>query len=189
MRLPSLRWLAAGIPLILTLLGSLGTAPVHAQEHHAADEGDGHHYKNELALFLGNTNRDGRDAFTVGLDYARAISERLAIGVFFDRATGDRGRAWVLGVPLYIETGLGHLSLTVGAGIEEESTFQEEELHGATTEDGAHESGTLFMVRLGAQYPLHFGQNGRFFVAPQANVDITEAHAATVLGAIVGVTF
>jgi hypothetical protein len=181
------------------LLAISNTAPLLAQEEeaggraaeeHATEEHGGEHaYRNELAVFFGNTNRASVDAFTIGFDYARALSERFALGLFFDRATGDGGRAWVVGVPLYIETGLGHLSLTVGAGVEREEPFEDESSLGRSAEEESHEASTLFMGRFGAQYPFHFGHDGRFFVAPQVNLDITKSHAATVIGAIVGVQF
>lgn len=161
-----------------------------AAQHQSQDHAQGAHgYKNEVALFMGNTNRDGRDAFTVGLDYARELSPLLAIGVFFDRATGSRGRAWVLGLPLYIETGIGHLSATLGVGVEKESALDESDpAHGETAGE-EHEPGTLMMGRMGAQYPLHFGSGGRLFVAPQVNYDVTREHGAWVLGVIGGFVF
>ena len=171
---------------------ALAAGPAAGQEHADGAEARSHSehgYKNEVALFVGNTNRDGRDAFTVGFDYARELSHLLAVGVFFDRATGDRGRAWVLGVPLYIESGLGHLSFTLGAGVEKESANPSSDEPSTRSSSGEEEGGTLFMGRFGAQYPVHFGREGRLFVAPQANYDVTRKHGAWVLGVLGGFVF
>jgi hypothetical protein len=167
----------------------LSFGPVSAQEVHTGGEGEARHaFANELALFLGNTNLDGEDGFTIGLDYARTLSERVALGVFLDWAIGDNGRAFVVGVPLSFSPGIGELALTVGAGLERETPRSDavEPLDSAET---AHEAETLFMGRLGAQYPVVFGPEGRFFLAPQANLDVTHKHTATVLGATIGVEF
>ena len=173
--------------VLATALPSL--TPLSAQGAHAeSDDDTAHHFANELALFVGNTNLDGEDGFTIGFDYARAFSEKVAVGLFLDCAIGDNGRAFVAGVPLYLSPGLGDLSFTVGAGIERETpTSEPVEPH--DSDENAHEAETLLMGRLGAQYPVFFGHDGRFFVAPQANLDVTRKHTAVVLGAIIGVEF
>ncbi len=177
---------ALTLPVLAALLL---LAPLSAQEAHGEDHGEAtHHFANELALFVGNTHRDGRDGFTIGLDYARSLSERVALGLFFDWAIGDNGRAFVAGVPVYLTPGFGDLSLTLGAGIERE-TPTSETVESQDSSENAHEAETLFMARFGMQYPLYFGPGGRFLVAPQANLDVTREHRAAVLGAIIGVEF
>ena len=165
----------------------LAAHPVVAQEpEEEGHEAPQHAFDNEIAVFVGNTRKLGGDAFTVGMEYIRELTPRFGTGIFFDWATNHAERSFIAGIPLYIQSGLGHLSITVGAGVEKET---EVEVEHETEEDEAHGGGYLFLARFGAQYPFHFGSQGRFVVAPQTNLDLTKNENAWVLGAIVGVAF
>jgi len=168
----------------------LFAAPRPAAAQEAEEEGHAvadHALSNEIALFVGNTRKEGGDALTFGLDYVRELSPRFGTGVFFDWATNHAERSFIVGIPLYVQTGLGHLIVTMGPGIERETEVGNDP---EEAEEGHGESGdVLFLFRLGAQYGFHFGAGGRFVIAPQTNLDLTKRENAWVLGAIVGVAF
>lgn len=166
--------------------GSLGAQEAHAagddsQEH--AESGHGE-FRNEIGLFLGNTRKSNQDAFTVGLEYLRVLGGPFSLGVFTERVSSAHERAYLVGAGLWFEV-LPHLGITVGGGVEREE-FDEPE-HGAEGEH--HEDKTIGLLRVGGSYAVHLGSEGRWVIAPQAYLDISQGNDAWVLGASLGYTF
>lgn len=183
--------LMAGIGLGLALSVGVGAA----QEAHAASQGEEAHsqeegghgaFKNEVGLFLGNTRKSNHDAFTVGLDYLRVLGGRFNLGAFLDYASSGNERDYIVGGGLWVEV-VEHGAVLLGGGIERE-VFESEGAHG-TEEAEPHGDKTLGLIRVGASYVFHFGSDGRWGVAPQAFLDITQGNDAWVLGAALGYVF
>ncbi len=165
------------------------------EQHEGSPAGPEAHeaYPNEIALFFGGTRRTGETAFTFGFDYGRSIAAGFGTGVFFDWAAGNFEREFIVGIPLYYETGLGHLVGTLGLGIERANELSQpteeggsEEEHGDSSEKAQR---TLALLRLGLQYPTHFGYQGRISFGPQVNLDVTKETEALVFGVFLGVLF
>lgn len=182
----------AGIGLGLALtVGTAGAQEAHAgdagEEAHAQEEGGHGGLKNEVAIFLGNTRKSNHDAFTVGLDYARALGARFGLGAFFDYASSGSERDYILGGGLWVEV-IEHGAVLLGGGVEREEFSGSEGAHGAA-EGEPHGDKTVGLIRVGATYAFHFGSEGRWGLAPQAFLDITEGNDAWVLGVALGYTF
>jgi hypothetical protein len=58
--------------------------------------------------------------------------------------------------------------------------------HGDESEEAQR---TLALLRLGLQYPTHFGYQGRISFGPQVNLDFTKESESLVFGVILGVLF
>jgi len=146
-------------------------------------------YDNELSIFVGNTNKGAENSPTLGLDYVREITHKVGAGIFFDWAANHHERSFIVGVPLFYKP-FNELTFVAGPGVEREKEVHEEE-HTAepTSEGGAQEAATLFLVRLGALYPIHLGARGHILLTPQINWDITSRNNAVVVGAGVGIAF
>jgi hypothetical protein len=165
------------------------------QEEHEGEAAEVAHveYNNEIALFFGGTRRSGETAFTFGFDYGHSISEGFGTGVFFDWAADHTEREFIVGIPLYYETGLGHLVGTLGLGVERVNELNQPTEEGGSDEehdDSSEEAQrTLALLRLGVQYPTHFGYQGRISFGPQVNLDVTKESEALVFGVFLGVLF
>jgi hypothetical protein len=166
--------------------GSLAGQEAHgagdASEQHA-EAGHGE-FRNEIGLFLGNTRKSNKDAFTFGLEYLRALPGPFSVGMVAERVSSAHERAYLLVAGLWFEV-LPHFGISVGGGVEREE-FDEPE-HAAEGEH--HEDKTIGLLRVGTSYAFHFGSEGRWVLAPQAFMDISQGNNAWVLGAGVGYTF
>ncbi len=141
-----------------------GEAPEHAEEAEQEHRGRPHH-RNEIALFLGATDESGHDTeLTLGLEYARTVAERWAIGGLIDYAGGEL-RNLVVGVPIFWHPGRGW-KMFAAPGVELHRGRDGESLHSAQSgEQGeADEDETHFLVRLGAAYAFHLGE--RYGIEP-----------------------
>ena len=181
--------LMVGIGLGLALMAGAGAAQeAHAGAEGEAQEGGGHgDLKNEVAIFVGNTRKSNHDAFTVGLDYVRALGGRFDLGAFFDYASSGSERDYIIGGGLWVEV-IEHGAVLLGGGVEREEFSESGEAHG-TAEGEPHGDKTVGLIRLGGAYAFHFGSEGRWGLAPQAFLDITEGNDAWVLGVALGYSF
>lgn len=168
---------------------------VGAQEHEGGEDPHGHgegahgEFKNEVALFLGNTHRSDENAFTVGLDYVRLLTDRFSLGVFADYADSKSERDFILGAGVWIEL-FEHAGILVGGGLERatyEGSHGDPDPH--SSESGHEGTRTHGLFRVGASYAFHFGTQKRFGVAPQAFLDVVEGHEVWVTGLAVGYLF
>ena len=71
----------------------------YAQEHESHHEEAHKLHANTLGLFLGETFEGSEEAFTLGLEYERRLSESFGIGLLVEHVFGDLD-FWVYGVPL-----------------------------------------------------------------------------------------
>ena len=108
----------------------------------------------------------------------------LILGLFFDYATSDSERDYILGAGLWLEV-LPHFSLFAGAGVEKEEFPEVEQ----SEEGEGHEDETVLLGRFGAAYAYHFGAGHRWTLAPQAFLDVVERNNAWVLGVGFGYVF
>jgi hypothetical protein len=179
--------MVGGVLVVVGLsAGSLGGQEAHAagdesQEH--AESGHGE-FRNEVAVFLGNTRKSNKDAFTVGLEYLRALGGPFSVGLVAERVSSAHERAYILVAGLWFEV-LPHLGITVGGGVEREE-FDELE---HASEGEHHEDKTIGILRVGTSYAIHVSAEGRWVIAPQAFLDVTEGNDAWVLGLGLGYTF
>jgi hypothetical protein len=173
----------------LGCLLAVSAVGIGAQEHpgeeahgHAEEEGAHGDFKNEVALFLGNTHRSEENAFTMGVDYARVLNHRFSLGVFADYADSRSERDFILGAGIWVEF-LEHAGILVGGGLER-ATYE-----GPHGDPEPHSSGedhegtkTHGLLRVGATYAFHFGSRGQFGLAPQVFLDVVDGHEVWVTG-------
>ena len=157
-----------------------------AQELPESEEPEEAEAANEVAVFLGDTRKDGHDTFTIGLDYERRLSERHGVGFLADWAATDQEREFIAAVPyFYHPPQLPGLKFIVAPGLE----FVGEDVEvdageGEVEIETEHE--TLFLVRIGAGYAWELG---RFIVGPQVNWDLVDGPDAFVFGVSAGIGF
>ncbi len=171
--------------LLLALNAAVATAqetgaePAHGrQEHHAG------HHANHLAVLVGASTLTGElpegssgTAFTLGLDYERRLTRVIGFGFLADYAAGGVGRAFLLGVPLFVRPVAG-LGLTLAPGVEFEREEAEELETRSSSVEGAHTS-THFAFRVGAFYA--FPLSSMFSLVPQFNADFISGKGATLV--------
>ena len=109
------------------------------------------------------------------------------LGAFFDYASSGSERDYILGGGLWVEV-IEHGAVLLGGGVEREEFSGPEGAHGAG-EGEPHGDKTVGLIRVGATYAFHLGSEGRWGLAPQAFLDITEGNDAWVLGVALGYTF
>jgi hypothetical protein len=130
--------------------------PASAQHH-----GEHEPHRNYVALFTGLTHEERRDnAFTLGLEYARAVGARVTIGALAEHAFGDHS-FWILAVPFGYK--LGQWRAIVAPGVE----LAESESHN--------------LVRLGIEY--EFVVDG-WEVAPAFGLDFVEEDVIPIYGVV-----
>ena len=76
-------------------------------------------------------------------------------------------------------------AVLLGGGVEKEDYSGSDVAHGAG-EGEPHGDKTVGLIRVGATDAFHFGSEGRWGLAPQAFLDITEGNDAWVLGGALG---
>lgn len=158
-------------PLSLTLvLGALLPAGVSAEEHpaeehdsHTSHENhDSHEPHSTVGIFIGDTNEDRRNGFTVGLEYEYRVSQLLGLGITAEHVAGEFDTN-VFVAPIALHS--GPWKVYAGPGIE----------------DG--EEGSEFLMRVGLEYGFHFGE---YEISPQVDVDFVDGEQLFVLGVVVG---
>jgi len=180
--------------LALALLAS----PLRAQEtpppsSTTAAEAPGEEHANDLGAFFGGTSESDDTHFTIGLEYERRLSERLALIVVAEHVNGID--AWVFLAPLAFRP-FRQLPLTLYAGPGVETKVPEPEAEDAGSTDEAQETSgegereTLLVLRAGVGWPFELG---RLSVHPQLEVDFAREHdawqTALVFGVAVGFGF
>ena len=126
------------------------------------------HHKHHAAVILGVTEKDGKTAGTAGIEYTYRLSNRFALGGWYEKSNGDFDleAGGVIG-KLFVTD---KLPLMLGIGTER-----------ALFEDAK------YLVRLGAEYRFHLG---RVIIAPSGWVDLVEdGHQLFFIGASIGVGF
>jgi hypothetical protein len=222
MRNPLLRCTASLALLFAAFVAS--PAFVAAQEGHeeaagheadaaAAGEHDAHaaHDKNEIAVFLGASNRlkfeDDEVGLTIGVEYARAIYDRTGLTLGFEFSGGDIQRDWITFLlvahqpfegwarPLVLYLGPGLEVARVDEQLLEEDLEGGEEVeHFTTAEDLADEhtaedatkTEVAMLVRMGLGWPFHAGQ---FSIIPNVNFDLVGEDWTLVAGVTLGYRF
>ena len=161
-------------PLSLTLvLGALLSAGVGAEEQpageHEADKSHESHNSHEssephstVGIFIGDTNEDRRNGFTVGLEYEYRVSQLLGLGITAEHVAGEFDTN-VFVAPIALHS--GPWKVYAGPGIE----------------DG--EEGSEFLMRVGLEYGFHFGE---YEISPQVDVDFVDGEQLFVLGVVFG---
>ena len=215
-RTASLALLFAAIvanPAIVAAQEGHEEAAGHEAEAAAAGEHDAHaeHAKNEIAMFVGASNRlkfeDDEVGFTVGFDYARALDDRTALALGIEFAGGDIQRDWITFLVLThqpFEGWLRPLVLYIGPGLEvagvdeqqleEDLEGGEEVEHFVTAEELAdehsgedtRETEVAMLVRMGVGWPFHAGQ---FSIIPNVNFDLVGEDWTLVAGVTLGYRF
>jgi hypothetical protein len=191
-------------------------AAAHGAEAAAAGEHEEHaehavHEKNEIAMFVGASNRlkfeDDEVGFTFGFEYGRAIYDRTGLALGFEFAGGDIERDWITFLvlsyqpfdgwarPLLIYLGPGLEVARVDEQLLEEDLEGGEEVeHFTTAEDlaGEHsaedgrETEVDMLVRMGLGWPFHAGQ---FSIIPNVNFDLVGENWTLVAGVTLGYRF
>jgi hypothetical protein len=191
-------------------------AAAHGAEAAAAGEHEEHaehavHEKNEIAMFVGASNRlkfeDNEVGFTIGFDYARSIYDRTQLALGFEFAGGNIERDWITFLvvahqpfegwarPLLLYLGPGLEVARVDEQLLEEDLESGEEVeHFATAEELADEHSTEdstetkvdMLVRMGLGWPFHAGQ---FSIIPNVNFDLVGEDWTLVAGVTLGYRF
>ena len=171
-------WGAGGI-----LLGLLAGAPAvavepsqqqepaqHAQEEHGGQEHEEHSHPNEVVLLLGVTHEaeGGENFFTIGGEYGRLLTPRIAVTAAFEHISDID--AWVFAFPVGFALYEGWF-VTFGPGFEAVSRRREaveeleealeeghhvegDEVHAALTTTGSDNN---FLLRFGSGYKFELG--------------------------------
>lgn len=167
------------IQLILSFVCSLYITVAFAEEKLIAEH---EHPRHHAAVFLGNTNKDGDNAFTIGADYSYRITPLLSVGGLVDHAGGDIDET-LIAATLAVHP-VNRLKLLVGAGAgfaEEEEEIEEE---GDVRVEKKNE--TEAVLRLGASYEFEVGE---FSLSPTVNLDLVDGNDAWVFGLNFGRSF
>ncbi len=128
---------------------------------------DAHHSKNYAGFFVGGTGETRRDrAITLGVEYERALTKRIRVGVVGEYAFGDED--FLIGI-VPVSWNINGFGLYAGPGFEHK--------RGEETE---------FLGRVGARYAIEFEQ---YELAPQINFDWVDGDYVTVIGFSVVRTF
>ena len=137
-----------------------------AERNHKKETPEHHH---GVELFLGNTQDDGENAFSIGLTYEYRLSELFGIGGLIEYA-GEDFREWILAVPFFLHPYKGWRFL-VAPGIDIDD------------EDGDNN----FLFRAGAAYEFEIAE--RWSITPEFNVDFVDGDEVLVYGLSFGYGF
>ncbi len=154
-----IRTLAIAFVLISLPLASVANEPslgdAHGKEHT--------YHPNVIGVFAGVTSESRREeAFTLGIEYERRLSERIGVGAVVERATGDLD-FWVYAVGIALHE--GPWRFFAGPGIEDSD---------------AH--GNEFLFRVGVEYGWHVGS---VEIAPQVDLDFVDGETELVVGLVI----
>ncbi len=201
-----------GLPRVAVGQEAHAPAAEHAEQEHDAGSATEHgHEENEIAVFVGATERlkfeDDETGLTFGLEYQRGIGERAALAFTFEWAGGDIERDWIGLVGVYYEPFDGwaeRIVFTLGAGIEvakiDEIALEIDEHGGSGSAEshggdllaegeagnGERETEVEPLARLGVGYAVHIGS---FSLIPQLNFDIVSDDVTLVGGVALGFRF
>ena len=169
------RWLAAAGLCALLLSAAPALAddrvdPAASPQEDAEEPESESEPPNTLALFLGNTNEEQENGFSIGLEYEHELAEFIGVGAIVERASGDIGSTVAL--LTVILHPFGGFDVILGLGVEFKDAREE---HG---EEEPATSGAL--GRIGVAYAFKFG---RFAFVPQVNLDFFQREEALVVGA------
>lgn len=163
------------------------TTDVHAPPPsgvHDATQTDHHgEFLNEFMFFVGDTRKGGENEFTVGFDYLRTLGSHWGVGIFLDYARGEFEREYIAGAGLFWAPIPAAPDLHLFGGLGYERLNED---HGG---HGEWESEDLLLGRLGGTWLFHFGDRGRWVLAPQAFWDIVRGNDAAVFGVGLGYLF
>jgi hypothetical protein len=177
------------VGVTLALLSAIALTPLAAAAQEPEPTEHEHRFSNEAGIFLGDTHKDGNDAFTIGLDYQHRLSPVIGAGLLVEWASNDKESEFVLGVPLFLHPpGAGGLEFVAAPAVElvEEEEKDGDGEHSERGDEEEEEEETFFLLRLGVEYGLEVG---RLVIAPGVFWDIVEGPDALVYGAAMGVAF
>ena len=160
---------------------SLPCASLTAQEHDASGEVEPHEYhRNHGAAFLGaTTHLDPEDTgFTIGVEYARMLSRRLAVALTVEMASSQLERDIIVVLPLILYPWRG-LALAAGPGAEF-ATLEAE--HGDEIEEVTE---LELLLRFGVGY--WFELNETVAASPAIFADVAQGRWSLVYGIVFGV--
>ncbi len=145
-----------------------------------------HESKYHAGIFLGATSNleDKTTDFSIGLDYEYKLDmleQTFGIGFIMEAVFAEHKES-ILGLPIFIHPGLGHLKFWLAPGVE----FGDEPIASNETEDVPTEFKTNFLFRLGIGYDFHFDM---FAVSPAISLDMIKGNIALVYGLTVGMSF
>lgn len=110
--------------LLLLFNSAVGAAQKADPAPHGPDQHHAEHHANHVSLFAGASTLTGETpeggsgtAFTLGLDYERRLTRIIGLGLLAEYVAGGVGRAFFLGVPLFVHP-VGGLGLTLASGVE-----------------------------------------------------------------------
>ena len=140
------RSLSVFVAVMLTLtIIDVAAAETEREHPEGADS-----HRHSMELFLGNTNEESEDAFTIGLGYEYRLEEHFGVGFLVEGIAGDL-REWIIGVPLFIHP-YKDWRFVLAPGVQHSRDTKEEEL----------------LFRVGAAYEFEVG---RLSITPAFNVD------------------
>ncbi len=162
-RSPTLYVLLAGLAMLLALPSAVfANEPAHDDKHPEAHSEEHAFHRNVIGVFAGVTSESRREeAFTLGIEYERRLSERFGVGGLVERAMGDL-EFWVYAVTFAYHE--GPWKFYGGPGIEDSD---------------AH--GNEFLFRVGVEYAWEVGS---YEIAPQLDVDFVDGEHELVLGLV-----
>jgi len=137
--------------------GDVGDDTAQGEAMEWAEEG-----RNDLGLFLGVTDSDGENGFSVGLDYERRLSRGFGIGGVIEY-TGNDYRDGIVAASFNWHA-WKELKLLAAPGVE------------VNRADGSD----AFLFRIGAEYGFAIGKG--FEIAPALNFDFTSDETSVVYG-------
>ena len=160
-----------GVLLCLLVAVFLVMMPVmiRAEEAEPGRKNKAPEHLHGVELFLGNTQDDGKNGFSIGLTYEYRLSELFGIGGLIEHA-GEDFREWVLAVPFFLHPYKGWRFL-VAPGIDIDD------------EDGDNN----FLFRAGAAYEFEIAE--RWSITPEFNVDFVDGDEVLVYGLSFGYEF
>lgn len=162
--------------LVLAIFMLSVAVAASAQEPHPEERHEMEVPYNVAALFLGNTNEQGANGFSLGLEYERRVSDLFGVGAVVEHAGGDINGTITIAV-LYVHPYAG-LLVVLGLGAEFKS---------ASEEDGEEEAATSGLLgRIGLGYEFEFDH---LVLVPQINLDVFEREEAVVVGAVIAYRF
>ena len=159
----------AMIGLMMAILVLLMPVKIPAEEAGHGSKGEVLENRHGIELFLGNTQDDGENGFSVGLSYEYRLNQLFGIGGIVEYAGGDF-KKWTLGVPFFLHPYKGWRFL-VAPGVSIPDNDDDDE----------------FLFRVGAAYEFEIGE--KWANTPEFNVDFVDNSEELVYGLSFGYKF